>query len=711
MRYQRLLAWAFLGGGAFVACNPSEAPSNPDGTATFDIELVDDQLQTVAFGHNILSTEHDQLFLGGPNGELVLTPFIGLAPEFFFNPVGVTARFRSPFANTQVIPGLDINNCPTTPGADGCSYVSDAELELFTRDPSELYNTLLNDSPTGLDFLTDISTPRMFPTGEATTLINPSPFALPDVVVMDVTAPPITQGFFKGFHAYHNQPSLAPVVSTSFWLPDNTADPNNLLGPAPATNLWGSPASLPLGLGSIKGVRLVQHAPCEFETPLQGQLDNVKEQLVNVLNGCNQTVSSSGGSATVNNLAIRSFNSIPAITRVPSAAGFGTFQTQYGLLVHGDMELSAAISIFGVPVATAPCEVDFLYEYRPTIVNGLIQVVSVPHYFNLSGGGQGSVNDIRNVCHYIDVALRGDANGNGLGGFPPVLTNVVTGTITSALSAAQFLDTATLAGAIGLPTAAVKCHAAGVGGAGSCKAVATALSAPTGLVVNGATKMGLTLSQQDLQLLTDTLNLGAATPDGTGNWSCNTGNDDCTLKLPVDAIIGQPDVIGVQPFESFTEFDNPSLLLFFLLVSFDSPVFPVSRVCNRIPVTLPAHENSYERLYATSNIRNLTCASHDPALLITPCSKNSDCSGQASVCVGGNCDVPFTTTCASTADCMPWEACIQNTGKLRCMPIGPCNPADPFAPTTCPTTFDANNKQVQTYCFNIVNVGAQCRRP
>ena len=270
MRRERVVACGLcLFGGCFmwmIACSsPPPTPATPSNKpATFDIEIDDDSTQTIAFGQNILPGQADYLWVNNVNADLGLTPLISLAPQFAFSTVGVTARFRSPFANTQVIPGLDASQCPTAPQKDGCHFTSDAELELFTRDPTELYRTLINDPHAGLTFLQDMSTARLFPTGEQSGLLDPTPFTLPDVVVINVTDAPLTirNGCSLktgcGGVTLFNQPELNPVNSTWFWFNNNLSDPN-LIGGGVASSLWGTPANLPLGLGSVKGARLLQH--------------------------------------------------------------------------------------------------------------------------------------------------------------------------------------------------------------------------------------------------------------------------------------------------------------------------------------------------------------------------------------------------------------------------------------------------------------------
>ncbi len=455
--------------GIVAACGPLIPATNADGTAVFDIEFSDDATQTVNFGHNIVSTEKDRLFVGA---DLGLTSLISLAPEFFFKPVGVAARFRSPFAHTQVVPGLDINNCPTTPAKDGCHFVSDAELEMFTRDPTEFYNTLINDPHPGVTFLEDISTARLFPTGEQTPKLNPTPFNMPDVVVMDVVDPPMRDLVCKGVTCFYlslNQPTLDPVESTTFWLPDNTADAHNLLGPPPLQTLWGTPARNPLGLGSIKGARLVQHAPCEFEVALQGQLDNIKEQVIDSgLNLCNQTFSNFPSTGKVTGLDVRALDAVPFITRAASRSGApNAFDTEFGILLHGDIQLDATGSIAGVPIATAPCDVQFLFEYRPVVAHGQIVIRVTQHYFEPSGGGVGGFDFKGNVCNYLIRDLVGDSDGNGINGNPPLLTGLVVSKIQGFLASLQGLNLGTAAGFLtGVVGSNSKCHGSSGGNTG-----------------------------------------------------------------------------------------------------------------------------------------------------------------------------------------------------------------------------------------------------
>ncbi len=224
----------------------------------------------------------------------------------------------------------------------------------------------------------------------------------------------------------------------------------------------------------------------------------------------------------------------------------------------------------------------------------------------------------------------------------------------------------------------------------------------------GAAAAGLTLTATDEATIDQTLHLGVNQPDGTGNWSCSA-NDDCILRTPVDRIIGQPDVVDVVPFESFTEFTNPSLLVFFILVNADSPIAPINSICNRQPVAFPVKNIDYNRLYASVNVRGLSCKDHDPALFEKSCTTNGDCDSPANICAGGRCDVPVTTTCKSNSECMPWEFCIPPSKNCTscfsgCSTIGSCDPRDPFAVGVCPKVTDFGIP-VATYCN-----GGECRR-
>src|SRR6185312_10788522 len=102
------------------SCSPAPPPTND-----FDIKLVDDSTQSIAFGRNVLSTDKDFLV---NESSLGVTPFIGLAPPLEFTPSGITAHFKSSFAHTDVIPGLSDNQCPWAKSGSNCSFPSDAEL-------------------------------------------------------------------------------------------------------------------------------------------------------------------------------------------------------------------------------------------------------------------------------------------------------------------------------------------------------------------------------------------------------------------------------------------------------------------------------------------------------------------------------------------------------------------------------------------------------
>ena len=184
------------------------------------------------------------------------------------------------------------------------------------------------------------------------------------------------------------------------------------------------------------------------------------------------------------------------------------------------------------------------------------------------------------------------------------------------------------------------------------------------------------------------------------------GGERVRAQAPVDGILGQPDVLDIVPFGSFTEYTNPSLLAYLILVGFDSTFAPTGpRICNRQPVGVPKapkFEPFYNRLYSTINVRGLSCANHNPARPALGCKVDGDCSFPNGVCVSGSCDVAPGKVCNSNADCMPWESCPEpgcTSGCFAsgCVPIGSCDNTDPFATSQCPATNDLGGP-VPTFC-------------